>query len=97
MGYVTPPPSTAGTGFRRANGLNEFYSILKQNGNIELYIDKAGNPTTSYPHVHVIHRGAGQVDVVASVSDGNHVWRTTLQNASGSEVENAIAIAQSKI
>jgi hypothetical protein len=102
MGYSTPPRttgsgSTGATGYPRANGLNEFYSRVTKNENIELFVDKGGNPTTGYPHVHIVHHQSGQVDIVASVSEGNHVWRTTLQRPTGSEVETAVGMARSKI
>ena len=78
----------------RANGLDQFYSRMTAGGKIELFVDKWGGPTTKYPHVHVIHHGSGRVEVVASKSDRDHVWRTSLNNPSGSEVNSAVGRAQ---
>lgn len=80
---------------QRANGLDEFFSIMKRNGDIHLFVDKYGDPTTDYPHVHVVHKGGGEVDVVASSSNGRHSWKTTLRNPSGNEVNVAIQTAVS--
>ncbi len=78
----------------RANGFEQFYSRMTQNGKIEYFVDKNGRPTTSYPHVHVVHHGNGQVEVVASRAHGNHSWRTSLRNPSGNEVNGAVSRAQ---
>lgn len=76
--------------FRKANGLREFYSFFaSKGGRIEAQVDGRGNPTLSYPHVHLVHHANGQVDVVASVAKTEHPWRTTLMNPSGQAVEQA--------
>lgn len=80
---------------QRANGLNEFYSRMKANGDVELFIDRTGAPTIDYPHVHLIHKGTGNVDITASLARGEHPWRTTLHNPSGQEVEAAVNTAKS--
>ncbi|MGM0216487.1 hypothetical protein [Enterococcus sp. AZ109] len=80
---------------QKANGFNEFYSIYTKGGRIEYFVDKQGNPTINYPHVHIIHRGNGQVEVVASLSRGKHPYRTTLNNPSGGDVNAAIRSAAS--
>lgn len=81
----------------RANGLDQFYSIMKKGGNVEYQEDANGMPTIHYPHVHVIHHGSGQVDVVASRSKYEHLWRTTLHNPSGNDVNSAVRTARSKL
>lgn len=79
----------------KVNGLETFYSRTLRGDGVELFVDKNGNPTTSYPHVHVIHHGDGRVNVVASKEPGKHVWRHELRNPSGNEVNNAVATARS--
>jgi hypothetical protein len=76
--------------YPRANGMNEFYSRCKAGGGIELFVDRHGNPTTSYPHIHIVHHPSGQVDIVARSGSGSSAWRTSLNNPSGSSVEAAI-------
>lgn len=78
----------------RANGLDQFYSRMTAGGMIELFVDKYGSPTTSYPHVHVVHHGSGRVDVVASRSASDKAWNTSLNNPSGNEVNSAVRTAQ---
>jgi len=80
---------------KKANGLEEFYSRTMGNESCELFVDKSGNPTLDYPHVHVVHHGSGTVDVIASSSRGHHVWRTTLNKPSGNEVNSVVKKAQS--
>ena len=80
---------------QRANGQNEFYSRFKRSEQIELFVDRYGNPTVDYPHVHVVHHGDGDVDVVATPSEGRHTWETTLRDPSGNEVNEAIQTAAS--
>lgn len=80
---------------QKANGLNEFYSRMKANGDVELFIDGTGALTIEYPHVHLIHKGNGNVDITASLARGEHPWRTTLHNPSGQEVEAAAKTARS--
>jgi hypothetical protein len=67
----------------RADGEAEFYSRFKQRDQVELFVDKYGNPTINYPHVHVVHHGDGEVNVVASVSKASKPWKTTLHDPSG--------------
>jgi hypothetical protein len=57
-------------------------------GAIELMVDRDGNPTNTYPHVHVIHDEAkGEVRFVLSLGPQNHPVRETLPGtASGNEV-----------
>lgn len=81
----------------KANGLDQFYSRMTAGGKIELFVDKYGRPTISYPHVHIVHNGSKSVDVVASKAAGQHVWRTTLRNPDGNEVNRAVRTAQSKL
>lgn len=78
----------------RANGLDKFYSRMTEGGKIEYFEDERGMPTTNYPHVHVIHHGSGQVDVVAAKTRGDHPWRTSLRNPSGNEVHGAVRTAR---
>lgn len=74
-----------------ADGLGEFYSRFKsRNSFIEVFIDSKGYPTTTYPHVHAVYRPEA-VDIVASVRQDCHLWRTTLSGySSGQEVQAAI-------
>lgn len=84
--------------YRKANGLGEFYSISKANGNVELFLDRERRPTIDYPHVHVVHHAqSGNVDVIASVTKGKHSFRTTLTRPSGGQVESAIGEACQKL
>lgn len=81
----------------RANGLDQFYSRMTAGGRVELFIDKHGRPTTSRPHVHVTHHGSGRVDVVATDSNGQHLWRTSLSSPSGNDVNNAVNSARRQL
>lgn len=84
--------------YRRANGLNEFYSLYSSSSDkIEIFLDRFGMPTTERPHVHVIHHGFGRVDVVATDMFGNHVSRRELNFPSGNEVNQAVDEAWSKL
>jgi hypothetical protein len=76
---------------KMADGLGEFYSRFKsRNSFIEAFIDSKGYPTTSYPHVHAVYRPEA-VDIVASVRQDCHLWRTTLRGySSGQDVQAAI-------
>lgn len=78
----------------RANGKDQFYSRMTAGGKIELFVDRHGSPTISYPHVHVVHHGGGTVDVVASRSKGDHSWHRKLHNPSGNDVNRAIDTAR---
>ena len=79
---------------RRANGLDEFYSRTLPNDGLEYFVDKNGNPTIDYPHVHVVYHGSGNVEVVASRSQSDKPWRTSLRNPDGHEVNGAVATAR---
>ncbi|TCC39387.1 hypothetical protein [Kribbella sindirgiensis] len=79
---------------RRANGLDEFHSRMLAGDGVEYFEDSRGMPTIDYPHVHVVHHGSGQVDVVASRSSYDHAWRTSLRNPSGNEVQDAVRTAR---
>lgn len=83
--------------YRRANGKSEFYSLCSGGSKVELFLDEMGMPTIDYPHVHVIHHASGRVDVLASVSRGNHSWRKTLEHAAGQEIEKVITEAARRI
>jgi hypothetical protein len=72
--------------------MGEFYSQMR-NEKVELYVGQDGNPTMDYPHVHVVHRGGGQVDVVASANGEHHPWRTTLDHPNGNQVDDAVKAA----
>lgn len=81
---------------RRVNGFDEFYSRMKSAGwgeFIELMVDRNRNPTTDYPHVHIIHHASGTVEIVASGGPGFHPWRKELRNADGQKVEDAVGQA----
>jgi hypothetical protein len=59
---------------------------------IHLMVDKEGNPTTEYPHVHVIHdEKNNQIRVVASYAKDRHSDTMTLSgDASGNDVNAAV-------
>ena len=83
--------------YRKANGLDEFYSRTKAKESVELFIDLNGNPTIDYPHVHIVHKQNGNVDVIASYSKGNHIWQTTLIDPDGKSLAHVITQARDKI
>ncbi len=60
----------------------------EEDGKIHLLIDPDGNPTKTYPHVHVIHdERANQVHFVASTGERRRVYSSTLSgDVSGNEV-----------
>jgi hypothetical protein len=82
---------------RTANGFDEFYSRTKSGDSCELFLNKYLDLTIDYPHVHIVHHGHGDVDIIASISRENHIWRTSLKNPSGNEVDEAIRAAASKL
>jgi hypothetical protein len=93
---ASPSGSSEGEGLHaESQRRNEFYSRMIRGGAVEHFVSKAGAPTIIYPHVHVIHQNGGDVDVVASARPASHVWRITLRNPSGNEVNSAIRQAQS--
>ncbi|SRR6266498_687002 len=76
---------------RRLEG--RWYSKYREeNGKIHLLIDPDGNPTNTYPHVHVIHdEQQREVRIVASTVNRRHVYDQTLSGeADGNEVNAAI-------
>ena len=77
---------------RRANGLEEFYSRNFNDDDFEYFIDKYGQPTIDYPHVHIWHR-QGNVFVIASQTREKHIWRIRLIDPDGNEVNRAIKFA----
>ena len=81
--------------YRRANGLDEFYSRSGRHELVELFLDRQGNPTLNYPHVHVIHHGDHRTEVLASLSSEFHTGKKVLTNPSGQEVAAAILRARS--
>jgi hypothetical protein len=84
--------------YRKANGLNEFYSKGYSNSErIEVFVDRFHMPTMTRPHAHVIHHGSGDVEVVATDMFGNHVWKTRLSYPSGTEVNQAVDEAWSRL
>lgn len=77
-----------------------YYSRYRSaDGRIDVFIDRNGNQTTTYPHVHVVHReGAGGIVIIASKSRDNHPYEVVLPgNASGNRVNRAIDEAISKL
>ena len=63
------------------------WASTNRNGNVETFTDLAGKPTMTRPHVHTIHREAdGEVDIVATATDGQHPYRVTLSKPDGNEV-----------
>jgi hypothetical protein len=69
-----------------------WYSVMRQDGTIEMMIGPDGESTNSYPHVHVIHdESTGQIRVVASRSSSDHSAPEVLPyDADGNEVNAAI-------
>lgn len=61
-------------------------------GTIHVMLDRNGEPTTKYPHVHVIHdEPGGQVRIVLSLRKGEHPETRVLPGtSSGNEVNAAI-------
>lgn len=78
--------------YARATGSDYYSKYRSDDGKIHVYLDRNGNPTTTYPHLHVIHdeRG-GEVRIVRSPGDGSHPEKQVLRgNASGNEVNAAV-------
>ena len=78
----------AGTSYPRARRGGWYAKYRQDDGKIHAMVDRNGNPTTTYPHVHVIHdeRG-GEVVVVISRGGGVHEERTVLPgDVSGNQV-----------
>lgn len=76
----------------RAQGSNWYTKSDDRDETIHLMVDKEGNSTTDYPHVHVIHdERHDQIRVVASYGPGDHSETTTLSgDASGNDVNEAV-------
>ncbi len=79
---------------RTANGLDEFYSRYKSNGDFEYFVDDRGNYERGYPHVHIIfYESRNIVRVIASQDRGDHRWQIDLDEPDGSDVNSAIRTA----
>ncbi len=77
---------------------SSYYSKWNR-GRLDMLVDKAGNPTTTYPHVHVIHNDSGGgIRVVASQSKSARVFEVVLpSDADGNRVEAAVREARSHL
>lgn len=64
----------------------------KKDGTIHVMVDKHGNITTEYPHVHVIHDEPGsKIQIVVSRGPKDHPAKWSLHgSSSGNEVNAAI-------
>lgn len=69
-----------------------WYSVMRQDGTMEMMIGPDGESTNSYPHVHVIHDDTQQqIRVVASRSPSDHSPPEILPfNTDGNEINAAI-------
>ena len=81
---------------RLANGLDEFYSRNFNDDDFEYFVDKYGQPSISYPHVHIVHKN-GFVFVIASQNRDEHVWRVKMDNPDGNIINSAIREAIKKL
>lgn len=90
-GDAPAEPGTAAALRARLEG-RWFSKYTVNQGTIELLVDRDGNQTTAYPHVHVIHDEANrEVRVLVSLAPGNHPHSEVLPGtASGNEVNAAI-------
>lgn len=72
---------------------------MSKDGSIQVLLDKNGNVTDQYPHVHVIHDEPGsEVRIHVTRSEGRHSDHEVLPgNASGNEVNAAIERALRKL
>ncbi|HTU44185.1 MAG TPA: hypothetical protein VMF91_03950 [Bryobacteraceae bacterium] len=78
----------------RADGKGQFYSRASRDGSLqEYFVDVDGQPTTTYPHVHVVING-DTVTVRASVKKGFGWIVAKLRAPSGQMVEQQIARAR---
>lgn len=77
----------------RAQGSGWYSKYRSDDGKIHVMLDATGQPTTKYPHVHVIHdEQAGEVRIVISRGRGVHSDLIRLPgDAGGNEVDAAIA------
>jgi hypothetical protein len=78
-------------------GANSYFSKYdSKKDRIDLFVDKYGNPTTTYPHVHVVHNDSGGgIRVVASRGKGTRVHEVVLPtDADGRRIEAAVREAQ---
>jgi len=78
--------------YPRAQGSNWYSKWRSDDSTAQIMYDKAGNVTTGYPHVHVIHDDlADQIRVVASWGPRSHSRTTVLAgDASGNDVNAAV-------
>ena len=76
----------------------QFFSEKKANGQIHVYVGKDNHPRADYPHVHIIHKIDGSVDVNATNASGKKIFRKTIASyESLSEVERVIKQARDKL
>ncbi len=75
----------------RSGGWNSKYS--SSTNTTEVMLDKNGNPTTAYPHIHIIHdEFGGRIKLHITRSPGVHTDELYLPaNASGNQVDAAVA------
>jgi hypothetical protein len=76
-----------------------YSKYMSSDGSIQILLDKNGNVTDQYPHVHVIHDEPGsEVRIHVTRSEGRHSDHEVLPgNASGNEVNAAIERALRKL
>jgi hypothetical protein len=69
-----------------------FSQYTEGEGTIEVFVDRHGEITAFYPHVHVIHdESRDEVRLVASRSAGDHIAAERLPGtASGDEVNDVV-------
>jgi hypothetical protein len=77
----------------------QWYSKYHPKSGIELLINKLGEPTLTYPHVHVVHdERKNEVRVVLSKGPKNHPEKRVLPgDASGNEVNEAVNELRDKL
>lgn len=84
--------------YEAANSLGrDGYFSKDEYGRIDVLVDRNGYPTSTYPHVHVVHNDSeGGIRIIASSSKGVQLYETTLPASSdGRTVETAVAKARS--
>lgn len=68
--------------------MGDRWASTNRNGGVETFTDLAGRPTTTRPHVHTIFDERNDtVTLVATSRSGEHLFRSTLRNPSGNEVD----------
>ena len=75
-----------------ADGFGEFFSryeVSKGKSKVEYFVDINGSPTIDYPHVHIVFR-INDVDIIASYNREIHLYRKTIPEASGEDVNAAV-------